>query len=265
MARINVEQIALTDPRFYHLGLKISMETEDDEDIPLGPLGLGVMVWIWNECQERDSCVLGSVAVNCIGWQIGVRGQLSEMVESADLAVRDEHGNLRIRGTDGRVGWLKLCRERGREGGKKGGRPRKKPVGVYGSKTPGGSAQKTPPALTLTPDPPGPPSPDLSSSKTPQKEPRVRKRVSSANGVPPGFQKWWVVYRDAIDPRPMRDKTACVKLWTAQMEDRADWMVTKVVLQMAYRRDCRDDSEFVPNLPDAVRYLKRKLWKEEIP
>ena len=42
-------------------------------------------------------------------------------------------------------------------------------------------------------------------------------------------------------------------------------MLAKLELQFDYREDMGRRGIFIPALPDAIRYLKRKLWREEIP
>ena len=80
------------------------------------------------------------------------------------------------------------------------------------------------------------------------------------------FRVWWAVYAEAIRPVPMRDKAECWAAWK-----RARWtvlqqkaLIVKLQAQAALRRQCKDRREFCPRLPDPKRYLKRKLWKEEL-
>ena len=80
------------------------------------------------------------------------------------------------------------------------------------------------------------------------------------------FSAWWELYRDAIRPRPIRDRAACLGVWR-----RAGWtelqqkaMLVKLQAQVDHRRRCKAVGEFCPALPDPIRYFKRKLWKEEL-
>ena len=123
MARVNVEQKALTDPRFYRLGHDLGAPSEFAHAV-----GLVAMIRIWNECIER-----GDYAVD--GWLLQAamgRTDACELVCDAQLAVKTRGGKYRVKGTEGRIEYLEKLRESGRVNGPKGaqfgklgGRPRK--------------------------------------------------------------------------------------------------------------------------------------------
>jgi len=104
-------------------------------------LGLGVMLVVWNTCQERETYELSDVALDAIGLQCGYPGTgFCKAVEQADLARRVRRGVYYIVGTKGRIEWLARARqfgEKGREHGIKGGRPKNdNPRGGIGGKPP---------------------------------------------------------------------------------------------------------------------------------
>lgn len=150
MARVNVEQKALTDARFYRLGHDLGAPQEFAHAV-----GLVAMIRIWNECIER-----GDYAVD--GWLIQAalgRQDACELVCAADLAVKVRSGKFRVKGTEGRVEYLQKLRESGKangpkgsEFGKLGGRPRKPGNRVSGNGATG-IAGNPPPTPTLTPAP----------------------------------------------------------------------------------------------------------------
>lgn len=153
MARVNVEQKALTDPRFYRLGLDLGAPEEFAH-----AAGLFVMVRVWNECIERGRYVLdGWVLQALVGRTDG-----ADLVTRCDLAAALKDNRFRVRGTKGRVEYLEEKRRLARINGQKGGRPRK-PTSVSQGTDVGGPGE-TPPAPAPAPaqkteDPPDPPLP----------------------------------------------------------------------------------------------------------
>ena len=111
MARISVEQKALTDSRFELLGKFLESNRHD---------ALGRMILVWNECQERESYTLPERLVSAI---MSDRDG-SDWIVQADLAVWIDDETLRIKGTEGRTDWLGIKRQTARLNGKKGGRPK---------------------------------------------------------------------------------------------------------------------------------------------
>jgi hypothetical protein len=140
VARINVEQKALTDPRFHRLGHDLGAESQHAQAV-----GLYVMVRVWNECIEKGAHVLD-------GWLLqAITGRIdgADLIASSELAVPLKGNRYRIKGAKGRVEYLEEKRRLARENGLKGGRPRK-PTSV--SKTTGvGVPAETPPAPAPAP------------------------------------------------------------------------------------------------------------------
>jgi hypothetical protein len=116
MARVNVEQKALTDSRFKVLGKLIGADEW---------AALGRMVAVWNECQERGKTVLTDEQLTLLHPDIEL---FAEKVLKSGLGKRRRRG-IYITGARGRVEWLERKREIGRLNGKKGGRPKKTDVG----------------------------------------------------------------------------------------------------------------------------------------
>lgn len=154
MARVNVEQKALTDSRFGSLGLMLLQtelgEAANDVSIETAQcVGVGRMVRVWNACQERNTYTLSEIdLLILLGHQ-----ESGQFLIDCGLGQRMKGGGIRVCGTKGRIEWLAKSRENGGKGaehGVKGGRPKLTPHGVIG-KPPVGLAEKPPPAPALTP------------------------------------------------------------------------------------------------------------------
>ncbi len=224
MARISVEQKALTDSRFTHLGLALGAS----QDGMPHALGLGVMITVWNECQEQETYTLDVVVLDAIGVQLGYRsGSFSDAVVASGLAhvrVRKRKRVAYLSGTRGRIEWLAERREEGRKGGKKGGRPRKekKPVGVIAAETPRGLPGKTPPTPTPTPTPEEEKTPSRAKPKPLGDMPAAEQRGGFAAHA---FRTWEAKHQ----AKPPWRKTDYVALAEAaktigdEMKSRAAW------------------------------------------
>lgn len=146
MARVNVEQKALTDARFYALGKLLGAKNSLARFT-----GIGVMTAVWNQCQERGRKTLTRAELDGAA---SIEGLWMHVIE-AELGEEAEEGCVRVRGTDGRIEWLEKNRENGAKGkefGVLGGRPRKTPDAVPQNPERGGargSATKPPLSLSL--------------------------------------------------------------------------------------------------------------------
>ena len=207
MARITVEQTALSDLRYQTLGRLYKKDRR---------WALGVMVFIWNQCQEHEKHCLTTDELADI--HPDLKG-LSDALVQANLATPQEDGSLYIRGTTGRIEWLKERREVGRSANtgrtNKGGRPRK-PQGGLEEKPPGGLPEKPPPAPA--------PAPALKKSPTETKKSSNMTRpditeiaaycAERNRGVDP--QEWLDHYESngwRVGKNPMRDWKAAVRTW----------------------------------------------------
>ena len=208
MARINVEQKALTDPRFAVLSRLAGMADSDH--------ALGRMIRVWNECQERESFTLSDRLVSAIfgsdeapNWLV-----LCEL-GSRNYPQGGKHvgeGLIRICGTAGRTDWLKRRRNDGRKGGVKGGRP-KKPLGVIKN-----ARQETPPA----------PAPAPALTQEPQKLPLPNPPQAAARaGWSALFPEFWNVY-----PRKIAKRDA-EKAW-AKLAPKSSDLIEPKALAIAY-------------------------------
>lgn len=140
MASVRVDGI--NDPRFKILGKLINSNRFD---------ALGRMVAVWEYCTEKQTYFLTEIILDAIS-EIE---NFADALTKSDLAERTDEG-IRIKGTKGRIEWLRKLRQNG----KKGGRPKK-------TKTkPDGNQKETKfeppsnpltltiaPSLTLTPSP----------------------------------------------------------------------------------------------------------------
>src|SRR5262245_30037125 len=138
MARVNVDQKALSDPRF---GVLARLMGTGDRDTALGR-----MVRVWNECAERETQVLShAVLEDIFGHPDAANWIVTAELGSLNyrgVSKRTKSNYIRIKGTAGRIEWLAKRRQEGRLGGRKGGRP---------PKTPRGLPPETPPAPAPAP------------------------------------------------------------------------------------------------------------------
>ncbi len=213
MARVNVEQKALTDPRFDLLGRFLESTRHD---------ALGRMVLVWNECQERNSYTLPERLVGAV---MGDREGARWLVE-ADLAEWVDDDRVRIKGTEGRVEWLAAKRQTARANGQKGGRPsnqsktNEEPTSVSH-----GFPSETPPAPAPAPAPEAKSLPLGTSrggprSRTPFVPPTVEEvaayvatrpvKIDPQRFVDHYTANGWVQGRQG---KPVKDWKACVRTW----------------------------------------------------
>src|SRR5262249_27786545 len=97
MARVNVEQTALTDPRFSILGKLIDRDRWS---------AIGRMSLVWNTCQERGTYSLTRETLNAL---------FDDAEDFADAVIRSGLGKVvpegvYIAGTRGRIEWLQKKR-----------------------------------------------------------------------------------------------------------------------------------------------------------
>ena len=265
MARINVEQKALTDSRFTQLGLALCPEGMAQGGYFLHALGLGAMIFVWNACQERSRHSLHYVEIEALGLQIGiVSGRFPEAIITCELGEwsNKKKTEVRIKGTEGRIEWL----EKRREDGKRGGRPRKT-LGLY-EKHPGDNPPAPAPAPALTPT-------EESEKTTTLVRPR---RSNGARVAPSGIVK----------PSPLKDPERVKRLeedfitlyqfYPRHVGKEAAWVAfTRLDPDVDTLREIARDikkrtteGEWVPTDPERVRfiphlgtYLNQRRWTDE--
>ena len=132
MARVNVEQKALTDGRYVELGRLIGADRH---------AALGRMILVWNECQERETHTLSRAAIDNTNPDIF---DFCSLMIRAELARETKHG-VYVAGAKDRCGWLGKARKNGRLGG----RPKKNQTVI--KTKPSGSAENNPPAPAPSP------------------------------------------------------------------------------------------------------------------
>lgn len=102
MASVRIEEEAFTDPRIELLAQRAGWNRYE---------ALGRLAFVWRVCTQRETYYLDAVWVEaCLG-----PGGVEHLVASG-LGEKTERG-IRIRGTEGRIEWLKQRREAGRKGG----------------------------------------------------------------------------------------------------------------------------------------------------
>lgn len=185
MARINVDQKALTDPRFYRLGCQLGAEPEFAQAV-----GLHVMILVWSECTQRVTHILD-------GWMLQAVTKKTnghELIVAADLAVTLAGNRFRIRGAKERCLYLKESQERARKNGLKGGRPRKPTL--VSVETEVESSSPTP-TLTLTLTQNSETTLAPSSAKAQPTKPPVRHQVLVFPCT--GLKDTWHLYLDQVN------------------------------------------------------------------
>ncbi|WP_020473369.1 hypothetical protein [Zavarzinella formosa] len=101
-ATVRIENEAFGDPRIQMLGMLSGYNSYE---------ALGRMAHLWRVCTERESYIVDSLWINIC---LGPKG--TENIVHAGLAEVTEEG-IRIKGTEGRIEWLKKARESGKVGG----------------------------------------------------------------------------------------------------------------------------------------------------
>ena len=252
MARINVEQKALTDSRYRRLGRQMleAMPTKEVEHA----LGLYLAILVWNHCQETERYVLPDDEID------GYEPYLAEAMQYAKLAVKYKGGQSRVCGTRGRIEWLKQRRKEGRAGGKKGGRPRKS------TETHRGLPENTP----LTPAPAPAPAPTEEKEKTlipspaaaadagggsDSVKPKTRKRTKPTAPYSAEFLEFWAAY-----PRKI-GKGAAWKVWK-QRKDRPKNgdMLASVEAHKRSEQWTKDGGQYIPH---PATFLNQARWEDE--
>ena len=80
-----------------------------------------------------------------------------------------------------------------------------------------------------------------------------------------GFEDWWLTYKSGMNGTPMRDKDKCLDVWKdKKLSEYAEALTAKLDDQIRFRQQKATENQFCLQLPDPVRYLKRKLWLEEL-
>lgn len=140
MARVAVEQRAMTDPRFAVLGRAIGGNRWE---------AIGRCLLVWNQCQESNQYALSPSIINALHDDLTM--DFAAAIVACGLGRVEGDGRVYVCGTPGRIEWL----ETQRRNGAKGGRPRKgktqpktdgKPMGYSGNNPPASasaSASKT--------------------------------------------------------------------------------------------------------------------------
>jgi hypothetical protein len=239
MARISVEQVALTDCRYQSLGRIYHKDRH---------WALGRMLCVWNTCQEHETYQLTRDELRDI--HPDLKG-FAEALVAASLGRAQEDGTVYICGTRGRIEWLSKSREHGKLGGKYGalgGRPKKTPDGVI-EKPPVGLSEKPPPSPSPSPSP----SPAQETPPTPSRK-RSGKGVES---YPAEFESFWQAYPKHIA------KAEAFKAWKKAGIKNGLYEAVMVALEAQKKSQAwaEDGGKFIPY---AQKWLNQRRWEDEV-
>ena len=239
VARISVEQKALTDPRFAALGRLMKAPDGFSHDI-----GLARMIRVWNECAERETYILPAWAIESI-FDSSAAPQDLVTVELAEWASED---TLRIRGTEGRTDYLGDLRKARVKGGlaRSAGATRDPKTGTFTStiQQPTSSPPAESSVLTLTPA--------LTPTQDLKKEKKNSCRKTATNaGANGGFMKT----KDPYPHVPGRsNKAEALKVWK---QKKLDPLTDNVLAWIEYMKQTpdwqKDDGQFVPAFQKFLR------------
>lgn len=124
MAGISVTVEMLHDTRFARLGKALGIDPD---------LARMKCVRVYHECQHRETHVLTELEIET---SAGFLGFAKAMLD-AELAEQFEGEKYYVKGTRGRIEWLKSARANARNNGRKGGRPSKTRTGFVSETDPG--------------------------------------------------------------------------------------------------------------------------------
>lgn len=146
MPAVRIEDDAFGDARYEELAEYAGLADADH--------ARGKMARLWRQCtQETQYALQPETIARVLG-----PGGVDALIKSR-LGQRMDDGTVRIKGTKGRIEWLKKLRSNGKFG-KKGGRPKKNPDGYphgFRDKTPLATATALVPALVQDQIPESPP------------------------------------------------------------------------------------------------------------
>jgi len=188
-----------TDPRFKALARILKIPRFD---------AIGRMAYLWGLCTDQETNVLAELAVaTSLDVDIGAAGPLLEACELGEVVTE----GIRIRGCEGRTGWLgerrgrqEEYRERMREKGRAGGQASVAARRKLGSAVPVGArnAPRRPPDQATEPTPKPHRSGDRTNAEAPTEAPPKRgpnKRRSAAE-APPNAQGNYLAARPPHPP-----------------------------------------------------------------
>lgn len=261
MARVNVEQKALTDPRFWMLGELSGAPPEYCQAV-----GLLLAIRIWNECIERETDILrGEIAQalmqDTAGAQRFVDCDLAEWVDELETMIR-------VKGCTGRTDYKAKIRAGNRAGGisRASSAERDEKTGTFtrSNQVESRSSTRSNPGRSSVPAPA--PSPE-SLQDTPQLLPASPSR--SANGTPPpGFAAWWEELRPWFRAanRRLGYKAEALKLWKSKgCEAYTDEICTRTAALRNHYLDAQSRRQDPPPPQDPHRFLRNRRYNDEVP
>jgi len=257
MARVNVEQKALTDPRFRILGNRLDpLHQATPQDIDTA-FGLMLAIRVWGYAQERGTDKLPGTFIE------GIYPGLTDAMLDADLVEQVDDRTVRVKGwTESDGGWLERQRRSSRAGGvARSAGSKRRSDGTFlpaaSSDHPADLDQRYPAVSSaLTPAPAPAPAPEQEPEEEKTKPP---DRLASSLG----FDEFWQEY-------PARNgkkvgKADSLQVWRSR---KLATLRTEVMAglrsQIAHAERCEAAGAFCAPFPDPKRWLARSRWSDEV-
>lgn len=219
MARINIEDKALRDPRFKVLAAKTGRSHYDT---------ILRTALLWRQCAEDNTYCLSAAIIDGLTDSTGYAEMLADPdVGLAERVEVDGRTMYRIRGTEGRVEWLAAKRENG----KKGGRPKSAYLDAPSPK-PIANLE-----LTETEPTPNPPSSFLLSPK--DKDNTGQSLDRPTGEYPEEFEQVYAQY-----PRKVK-KAAGFKIYRKQIKTEAERQRLLEAIRKYRREKAGKEAEFI--------------------
>jgi len=251
VARINVEQKALTDPRFRIVGNRLDpLHKGTQADIEQA-FGMFLAIRVWEYAQERGTDKIPGTFVEAI--YVG----LTEAMIEAELLEPIDDRTVRVRGwDDSDGGWLERQRRTSRAGGVARSLDAKR--GQNGTFLPASSSHG-PAGLVAA-------GPGVSSALTltPALTPALKKKASRAPraACSSAFEAFWQTYPTRNGAK--RGKTRAWAEWRkAGLEESGQSVMPALLAQIEHRKACDAAGVFCAEFQDAERWIRNRRWLDE--
>lgn len=288
MPRINVEEKALTDPRFRLAGAALDPLQRASRELVEQSVGMFLCMRVWAVAVERGTDRLPVV------WVEAIHEGLVDALVGADLLERvGDGGMVRVRGfADAGGAWLAQRRAAAPAGGRsRAASARRDKTGQFCRNDPAGASRKpagqipagpagtSAPAPALTPEscpsPVSSPSPLLNHTLSgPERPDRVRESDPGGNGAGPGpdplhgFRGWWELWREvcAVQHASPGPKNKAADQWRRhRLAAYVPGIMARTQAWLDAQIEFVEAREFIQRPPHGVRWLRDKRWLEEVP